>query len=47
MIVANKCPLCDETIPPDSSFHICSSSDAEPVSGPVLGHLRVGVPRAG
>ncbi len=34
MILANKCPLCDETISPDSSIHICSSSDADPVLGP-------------
>ncbi|MEJ7640448.1 MAG: hypothetical protein WKF75_21390, partial [Singulisphaera sp.] len=35
MIVANKCPLCDETITQDSSIHICSSSDSEPVLSPV------------
>jgi len=38
MTVANKCPLCDETILNDSSFHICSSPDSDPAPvSPSLG----------
>jgi len=35
MTVASRCPLCEATIPQDSSFHLCSSPDAGSGDGPV------------